>query len=193
MSAPLTRQELERLAPQSLSALHRSWGSPDKFNDAQIWWLLNQRVTPDAMLNPWPIGVATVCFDGNIFDHDPEGVPALTFRATDRGEVIDLIAWQPRTGQIASLCRTAFCLGDIDDVFNPATYFAGDCLRVHRTPLDWLKADRDGICIVKPALTYAYLRDAPRLSFTDVELAKAVRAWMQPPKAETLLTIEVAA
>ena len=41
-----------------LSAVHRSWGFPD---DDELLWLLDQGVSEDAL---WPIGGATVLFDG---------------------------------------------------------------------------------------------------------------------------------
>jgi hypothetical protein len=50
----------------------------------------------------WPISGATVCFDGATFEIYHEGERALTFRAEDRRKVIDLIAWQPRTGALTS-------------------------------------------------------------------------------------------
>jgi hypothetical protein len=109
-----------------LAAVHRAWGLPD---DAMVQWLLRQGIDEAALLNPYPIGAAKVRFlAGNTFDLDPDGDRALTFRATDVDDVIDLIAWQPRTGQLASWRGVAFCLGDVDDTFNPATYFAGGML-----------------------------------------------------------------
>ena len=130
-----------------LKSLHRSWGFP---TDDEILWLLDQGIDENAL---WPISGATVRFNGAIFDLDhEEGKRALLLRAEDRGEVIDLIAWQPRTGALASWRGQAFCLGDVDDILNPANYFAGDALRVHATPLDWLLAHRDGIVIVRPDL-----------------------------------------
>src|SRR6476469_3319102 len=110
-----------------LAMTHCSWGAPD---DAAVGWLLRQGISAAAMAEPWPIGAAKVCFlDGGTFDIDAAGQRALTFRATDCGEPVDLIAWQPRTGHLASWRGAAFCLGDIDDAINPATYFAGGILR----------------------------------------------------------------
>src|SRR5690349_20014837 len=81
---------------QSLSSIHRSWGFP---TDHELLWLLDQDI-PENIL--WPISGATVHFDGTAFDLHLEGERALTFRAEDRGQVLDLIARQPRTGQVAS-------------------------------------------------------------------------------------------
>lgn len=58
----------------------------------------------------------------------------------------------------------------------------GDALWVHRNPLDWLKANREGIVIVQPRFTYAYLRHVPRLAFSSAAHARQVQAWLHPPK-----------
>jgi hypothetical protein len=175
-------------ANESLADVHRGWGLP---SDDELRWLLDKGVGEAAMLEPYPLGTARVRFSGRTFDIDPEGERALTFRATDRGVVSDLIAWQPRSGELASWRGVAFCIGDQDDLFNPATYFAGSALRVHRTPLDWLRANRDGICVVRPDLVHAYLRQVPRLSVADEVFARQVKAWLQPPKPTVELLVEV--
>jgi hypothetical protein len=173
-------------ANRSLSSIHRSWGFP---TDDELLWLLDQDVPENAL---WPISGATVHFDGIAFDLDDEGERALTFRAEDRGQVIDLIAWQPRTGKIASWRGQAFCLGDADDIFNPATYFAGDALRIHATPLDWLLANREGIVIVRPDLAPAYLSHCQRIRCSNAAYARQVEKWIQPrqPSAEILVEVE---
>ena len=168
-----------------LCAVHRSWGFP---NDDELYWLLDQGVSEDAL---WPISGATVLFDGPTFDIDAEGQRALTFCAEDRGEVIDLIAWQPRTGALASWRGQAFCLGDIDHIINPATYFAGDALRVHATPLDWLLADRDGIVIVRSDLVPAYLGNCQRIRCSNQAHARQVEKWLKPRKPMVDILVEV--
>lgn len=168
-----------------LSAVHRSWGFP---NDEELLWLFNQGVSDKAL---WPISGATVRFDGATFDLDHEGERALIFRAEDRGEVIDLVAWQPRTSAVASWRGQAFCLGDMESIFNPATYFAADALRVHATPLDWLMADRDGIVIVRPDLVPAYLASCQRIRCSNQVHARQVETWLKPRKPRVEILVEV--
>jgi hypothetical protein len=116
----------------------------------------------------------------------------LIFRAEDCDEVIDLIAWQPRTGQLASWRGQAFCLGDVDDAFNPAIYFASGVLRLHKTPLQWLLAGRDGIVIVRKDLAHAYLATCQRVAVSEARFAHTVARWLQPPKptVEIFLAVE---
>jgi hypothetical protein len=144
----------------------------------------------EAFVRPWPIGGAKVRFAGKSFEIDDAGVNVLTFRAEDRGEVVDLIAWQPHTGKIASWLGTAFRLGDADQIFNPATWFANGVLRVHRTPAEWLHAGRDGIVIVRPDLTHTYLRHCQRLLFVGAEHARRVKQWLKLPQPTVELLIE---
>jgi hypothetical protein len=170
---------------KSLAAVHRSWGFP---TDDELLWLVRQGVSDDAL---WPISGATVYFDGNAFKLYPEGERALTFRAEDCGEVIDLVAWQPRTGKLASWRGQAFCLGDVDDIFNPATYFAGGALRLHETPLQWLLAEREGIVVARPDWAHAYLANCRRLACSHTVHARQVEGWLQPPRPTTEIFVAV--
>ena len=173
---------------KSLASVQHSWGFP---SDDELRWLLHQGISDTAL---WPISGATVCFDlkHGTFELDPAGERTLIFPAEDCDDVIDLIAWQPRTGQLASWRGQAFCLGDVDDVFNPATYFDGDALRVHETPLQWLQAEREGIVILRPDLAHAYLANCQRLACSDTASARQVERWLQPPKptAEIFVAVE---
>jgi hypothetical protein len=160
---------------------------------AELEWLFASGVPVDAMAEPWPIKSAKVRFSNSgSFDFDREGHQAIIFLAEDLGKAIDLIAWRPPSGGIASWRGAAFCLGDTEHIFSPATYFADGALRIHQTPLDWLKAERDGVVIVQTQWTYAYLRDA-RLSFADRAFAQKVKRWREPPAPRGELFIEVPA
>ncbi len=141
---------------------------------------------------PWPIRSAKIVFDGlHGFDFATHGDQALIFKAEDRGVQTDFVAWEPRTGNLGSWYGNAFCLGDQDDIFNPATYFAGDALRLHETPLDWLLADRDGIVIVLPDLVPAYLADRQRVRCSNVAYARKVEKWGHPRKPQVEILVEV--
>jgi hypothetical protein len=169
----------------SLRAQHRAWGLPTK---AQIGWLLDHGVSTET-LETELIAATSARFDGRFFVPQPDGEKALIFRATDRDEVIDLIARSPHAAQVGSFLGLAFCLGDQDQLYNPASWFAGGGLHVHKSPLEWLKADRRGIVLVDPNQTYAMLRHVPRLVFTDATFARRVKEWVQPPRSRCELLI----
>ena len=160
-------------------------GYPD---EREIRWLLAQGVSDTAMLKPTPIRAGNVRFlDGATFDFDAGAARALIFT-----EERDLVAWSPRTGQLASWRGVAFALGE-EAVFNPASWFVGFGLHAYRLPLDWLCAGREGIVIVRPRLTYAMLRHVPRLIVEDVELGRQLRRWLRPPKSTAEILVKVSA
>ena len=158
-------------------------------DDDLIVWLLKKGVSEKAMMHPWCIGGGRVHFEGHHFNIDPNGDRVIMFRAQDCGITTDLIAWELRTNKLASWAGAAACLGDVDDVFNPGTYFAGGALRIHRTPLEWLKVNREGIVILRPELSYIYLRRCRRLWVPDMQLATGVRRWLQPPRSHVEIIV----
>ncbi len=175
------------------NAVHRSLPIP---SDDVIRWLIDQGVSDDAMTSPWPLKEARVKFVGpHAFDFDADGdadaTRAIVFRAEDRSECSDLIAWSASKGRIASWHGNTFCLGDLDDCFNPGSWALGGGLFVHENPLAWLQAKRDGITIVRPDLTYAMLRHVPRLVFADAAYGRQVRQWLAPPKPSVEILVEV--
>ena len=160
-------------------------------SSVELEWLFKIGVPADAMAEPWPIKSTRVrFFNGGTFDFDREGHQAIILLAEDLGEPIDLIAWQPKSGAVASWRGSAFCLGDTEHIFNPASWFGDTALRIHRTPLDWLKASRDGIAIVRPEFAYAYLRHVPRVSCPDEVHLKQVKRWVQAPSPVVKFLVE---
>jgi hypothetical protein len=171
----------------SLRAQRRAWGLPTK---AQIGWLLDHGISVETLeAEPCSIAATTVRFEGRFFIPDPDGEKALIFRATDRDEVIDLIAWSPRTDQLGSFLGLAFCLGDQDQLHNPASWFAGGGLNIYRSPLGWLRGNRRGIVIVDAQQTYAMLRHVPRLLVDNIAHGEQVKRWMRPPKLTTQILV----
>jgi hypothetical protein len=154
----------------------------------QIGWLLDHGVSTET-LETELIEATTVCFDERFFVAHPDGEKALIFRATDRDEVIDLVAWSPRTDQLGSFLGLAFCLGDQDQVHNSASWFAGGGLNIYKSPLEWLRANRRGIVIVDPRQTHAMLRHVPRLLVDNIAHGEQVKRWMRPPKLTTQILV----
>ena len=156
-------------------------------DERECRWLVDQGVTPDAIAKPRAIRVAKVRFWQTTFDFDAVGERSLIFME-DR----DWVAWQPRTGALGCWRGVSFAINE-DAIDNPATYFAGGTLKVHRTPLHWLKAGREGIVIVQHRYTYATLRLVRRLAFADAVFARQVRASLDPPKCAAEFLVETAA
>jgi hypothetical protein len=160
-------------------------------NELETQWLISQGVSGRAMLETPCLRAGRVRFlDDNAFEFADDGDRALIFRVFDCGCEIDLVAWSHRQKQIATWRGVAFALGQ-DAIFNPATYFMGGALRVHRTALDWLKADREGICIVQPRFAYSQLRHVERMLFSNKVYGVQVKRWLQPPEPRAKFLVEI--
>ena len=158
--------------------------------EAELEWLFAHGVAPEAMAEPWPLRSARVVFDGlNGFDFRRHGESAIIFKAEDRGDELDLIAWEASTGKLASWHGNILCLGDLDQIDNPATYFMGGALRIHASPLEWLMAKREGIVILRKDFAYAHLRFCQRIVCDDLAHAEKVERWLRAPEptAEILI------
>jgi hypothetical protein len=187
--APRSIIEWERdKETESIASVHRSLPFP---TDDELRWLLSQGVEEAAMSHPWIIRGGMVQFDDDTFEFVSTGVQAIIFRTEDCGETIDLVAWHSRTGRLASWRGVTFCLGDLEQLFNPATWFMGDALRLHQSPLDWLRSGRDGIVILRPGMAHAYLAQCPRLVCADAAYARRVERWLERPKLSTEILVEV--
>ena len=150
-------------------------------------WLVKRGVSFKALMGNWPIGAAKVNFDGKgHFDLCEGGERAFTFVAFNAGDPIDIIAWRPRMGQIASYTGAATFLGDQDDAVNPATWLDGNDLLIHATPLEWLRHEREGLVIVNFKTAGAYLRNAKSVYCADIETAKKLRTAVRAASKPTL-------
>src|SRR5262245_35268713 len=93
--------------------------------------LLDRGATFDSL---YQVKLAWVRFDGDRFDFDSDMAeePDIIFKCEDQGEVIDLAAWSARDNKLATWRGRGFCVGDLDQCFSPATWFAGGGLRLSK-------------------------------------------------------------
>ena len=162
-------------------------------NELEAQWLLSQGVSNRAMLQPETIRAGSVRFlDGGAFEFAEDGDRALVFRVVEFGDEVDRVAWSRKQNKLATWRGVAFALGQ-EAIWNPATHFMDGVLEVHRTPLDWLMADREGICVVQPRLAYSQLGHVERLLCPDEAHARELERWLQPPKPRAEILVEVAA
>ena len=129
--------------------------------------------------------------DNGLFDfcqHD--GTPAAIIEALDRDcvTIVDLVAWPlDRPGAFASMFGRACMLG-LGQVYNPATYYLGAPCRLHRTPLDWLRADGEGACILNKNAAARHLIDAPGpFACDDIAHGREVETLLQRLLANRVL------
>lgn len=129
----------------------------------------------------YTVGMATIEVDeGGTFFPSPDGVPACIVAAVDpynrplgSAGLFDLVAfrssnprkWWLRTGN-------AYALGDhLLDLAKP--------VRVVRTPIDWLAAGGDAVCVLDwspSSPVWRELRSGPELLFPDDVLRQSVKS-----------------
>ncbi|WP_133239207.1 hypothetical protein [Microvirga sp. KLBC 81] len=150
-------------------------------------------IPPDALAGPFPVATSDVYFDGDRFEfvhhhhrYDEKGVHAFLFLITNRwDEAVDIVAWSPASGQLASWLGRAWALGE-ETIYDPRLDEHG-ALQVHRSPVGWLKARRRGICVVRPAAAAHYLDDAGPLSVEDEAHGEELDQILTRPKPRILI------
>ncbi|MGU3386991.1 hypothetical protein ACLBYG_20945 [Methylobacterium sp. D53M] len=100
-----------------------------------------------------------------------ETVPALVIPALEDGELVDLVAWHPKTGRLASLDRRAGWLaGPAPEPDAPLVVFAD--------PLAWLAACRAGVVVVHESLARPFLLAQPAIQAADVGHGEKLQAML---------------
>ncbi|GEO18619.1 hypothetical protein [Microvirga aerophila] len=153
----------------------RTAGTFDASNNlrpSDVAALVEMGIPPDTLAGPVPVRAGHVVFDalGFEFDHHTkngeEGVRAYLFLITDhQGVARDVVAWAPTLNKIETWLGRAWALGE-EQTFSPRLS-EHQALPVWRTPLNWLRARRKGLCLVRPKAAVHYLCDAAPLLAED--------------------------
>lgn len=111
---------------------------------------------------PWPVLADRVVFDGGYFEfaHKISGTEELAFTSAVIGDygIVDVVARHPTGDRLATWLGTGFALSE-RQINNPIPGVFG--LRVFRSPMDWLRAGRQGIVILQRVLRATGARKCP--------------------------------
>jgi len=141
---------------------------------AELDAFADRGVPPMALVQPDVLMRDVVVFDdAGRFEFkrwaDGDGVGALIILARSRiGEPMDLVAWTPGDNRLAAWFGYAGLLGE-------DTVPLHETVRVHRSPMTWLRASRRGVVLINPARAARALQDAGSLQAEDLEHAKALK------------------
>jgi len=102
-------------------------------------------------------------------------------------EAEDTVFWQPRYGTIATYANRAFALGEAA-INDPGTYALDCSLNIYADPLEWLRAERDGIVVLDWNVAFDRLRDAPRITIAE-RLLPLYRRHMKPAHTPELFVM----
>ncbi len=145
---------------------------------AEIDRFRDQGVYPLDLFKPWSTQVDRVTFNDEYFefadDADEVGEQVFTMGVISEMGLIDVVAWHPLSGRMATWLGLGFGLNEVqigDHVDNASVGLA-----VFRSPLGWLRAGCDGIVIVRKTFTHIVLAGVPLLLAEDevhrIELRK---------------------
>jgi hypothetical protein len=110
--------------------------------------------------------------------------PAYTVIARNAtGDPIDIVAWQPASGRLATWLNRASILGE-DQLNAPRV---AECLPVYETPLQWLQQRRLGVVVLDAKRAAPKLREAAPLLATTYEHAMALRTSLKVKTPRILL------
>ena len=134
------------------------------------------------------VAVLGIVIDPPVFEFHDGGEAGVVIEVLgdDSETIIDLCAWSlVRPEKHATMFGNAIGLGGYQ-IANPATYFAGQHLQVHRTPLAWLKAGCAGVVILNRIGASDWLGSAKLIAAEDQshgrELAKTLRGVIPPDR-----------
>ena len=138
------------------------------------------------LANPDMVLKAGIILDdgGNtfVFEHHRDtdgGRDAFILPVEGTSGIVDLIAFDPETGLLATWLGRAFAI-------NEASIWApnldGDPLQVWRDPIGWLKAKREGIVLLKPQQAYSYLDHLPGVIAEDVQHGEELERLLWTPR-----------
>ena len=154
-------------------------------SQADLDVLLRDGVDIMSVATPLPMQVAfgAVAHDG-LFDPEINGSRWFAFEEPDAD---DIILWRRQPDQTASWNGHAFALGQ--GMIDAAATYVFDCaLNIFASPLDWLRARRDGIVVLDWTRAFDRLRDAPRIAIAE-ELLPLYRRHMKPARMPELFVV----
>ncbi|EGE56751.1 hypothetical protein RHECNPAF_5730022 [Rhizobium etli CNPAF512] len=151
-----------------------------------IDWLRASGVPMSAIVEPQPVRLSHGfrAADGR-FDPDPSGPDWFVF-----AEPEDLVFWRPKTSELATWTGRSFALGEAV-IGNAATFSFGNALHLYASPLDWLRAGRDGTVVLDWRHAFDRLRDCPRIAVDD-RLLPIYRRHMRPARMPDVFLLEAA-
>jgi hypothetical protein len=167
--------------PASLAAKFAICCLPDK---READWLRAQGVLPTA-LNAWPGPVKVAGIETHppgVFDLADHGRRAFiqpVLCGPQYTDLIDIIAWFPADpARWWMLNYSGEPLG-VDQL--DRAEIKREPLVLRRTPLDWLRVNGDGVCVLDWKMSTPALRAIPVLVCTDAEYGREVRTRLTAP------------
>ena len=113
---------------------------------------------------------------------------AFTIVAQGIGGLTDIVAWEPRRNHVGLLLNRAFALGE-EQIWAPGV--SRDPIPVRRSLLNWLRAGRCGLFVLRPAVAPFYFRDVGEAVVEDVEHGEELEKMLRPTNPMTRIFVPI--
>lgn len=161
-------------------------GRYSRIEGQQVDWFRSRGMSEKALKGPPSVMLAHgyKAPDG-LFEESAAGEAWLAFP-----EAEDVVYWRRRTNEFCTWNGRAFAIGQdaIDDI---TTFTFDNCLNIFASPLDWLRAGRDGIVIVNWSQAFDRLRDVPSVA-PEAALLQKYEKSMVPKRLPRVFVIQAA-
>lgn len=174
-----------------LARIEGTFDALRRLNSYDVDKLVRLGIPADALASPTPVRASYVHFSQSQFEFDhhsqrEEGEPAnLVLSRNGWGEAIDLVAWCPSTGRLATWLGRAWALGE-ETIYQPRLT-EHSALPVWRSPVGWLRAGRQGICLVRVKAAAHHLCDGGPLLAEDAAHGEELRQLLTRPAPRILI------
>lgn len=161
----------------------------------QIRWLQEQGVPRAALYDPDVLARADVVFGPRHFAFSDEmpGEPTMSaiiiFAYDEEGVPADLVAWAPRSRQFATWMGRVAVIGDA----GAPRLASHGALVVYADPLAWLRAGREGVCVVDAVLAHHYLQDLGPYAVENADTGVFLEQVLARPRPNILVLLKDAA
>jgi hypothetical protein len=102
-----------------------------------------------------------------------------------QGAPVDIVGWQPAAGWLGTWRGVAWAINQ-ETIYRPRLD-EHRALKVHPTPLEWLRDECRGVVLLRPQLAAAFLCDAGPLLVDDAEFGAELRASLTRPAPRILV------
>ncbi len=120
--------------------------------------------------------------DTFVFEHatdTDEGRDAFILPVEGASGIVDLVAFDPEIGLLATWLGRAFAINETS-IWEPN--LDGDPLPVWRDAIGWLKSKRQGIVLLRPEQAYSYLDHLPGVIAEDVQHGEELERLLWTPR-----------
>jgi hypothetical protein len=178
--------------PFTASFIARTFDYLPQMAPHEVDGLYQSGVPMDALMRPTLIKAAHVVFDQHRFEFEhqcrygTESIRALVFLIIDPwGDPRDIVAWSHKTSQLACWYGQAWAIGQ-ETIYDVRLSGHG-ALPIWRDPLGLLRANREGLVLLRPHVAAHYLNDVGPLFAEDSAHGLELQALLSRPQLRILV------